>query len=80
MAGKNLIRQGERRRAQMLKFINKHIAQKGYSPTIHEIGAAVGVNSPNAVRNHLLKMEEEGLIRMTPRVARSITVLEPVAF
>jgi repressor LexA len=77
-AGRRLVKQGRDRRAQMLRFIKSYTRKHGYAPTISEIGAAVGVASPNAVRNHLLKMEEEGLISMTPKIARSIRVLEKV--
>lgn len=77
MPAQELIEQGERRRDEIATFIEQYSNEHGYSPTISEIGEAVGVSSPNAVRNHLTKMEEEGRIKTTPRVARSIVLLEP---
>lgn len=71
----NLVAQGEKRRAQILAFIREFIETKGYSPSIAEIGDAVGVVSPNAVRNHLHKLQDEGVIEITPRVARSIRIV-----
>lgn len=74
MPAQELLQQGEKRRKQMLRFITRYITKHGYSPTIAEIGEAVGVVSPNAVRSHLHRMRDEGLIEITPRVARSIVV------
>lgn len=74
MPAQELLKQGEKRRRQMLRFITRYIDKHGYSPTIAEIGEAVGVVSPNAVRTHLHKMRDEGVIDITPRVARSIVV------
>lgn len=75
MAANSLIEQGEKRREQILAFVREYIHTKGYSPSIAEIGKAVGIVSPNAVRNHLHRMQDDGLIEVTPRVARSIRVL-----
>lgn len=74
MPAKNLVAQGEKRRDQMFRFIKRYIDKHGYSPTIAEIGEAVGISSPNAVRNHLYRMRDEGRISITPKVARSIVV------
>lgn len=76
MPGKNLVRQGERRREQIMRFIVRYVDQHGYSPTLSEIGKGVGIASPNAVRGHLDKLEAEGRIAITPRIARSIVLQE----
>lgn len=73
----HLAKQGEDRREAILAFVKTYIAEEGYSPSIAEICEAVDVVSPNAVRNHLHKLADEGKIAITPRVARSIRVLEP---
>lgn len=75
MASPKLIAQGERRRKQMLDYIIKYKAKNGYSPSMPEIADAVGIVGLNAIRRHLQVMEEQGLIKMTPRVQRSIVVL-----
>lgn len=75
MPGKNLVRQGEKRREQMMKFIVRYVDEHGYAPTLTEIGAGVGIASPNAVRGHLDKLRDEGKIDMTPKIARSIVIL-----
>lgn len=76
MPAQELIEQGERRRDEIEQFIVDYVGEHGYSPTISEIGEAIGVSSPNAVRNHLTKMEEAGRIKTTPRIARSIVLLD----
>ncbi len=76
MASQVLIQQGERTRARMLEFIRAYVDDNGFSPTIQEICVAVDVASPNAVRNHLLRMQDEGVLSLRPRVARSIVLLD----
>lgn len=77
MAGKALIDQGEMRRKGILKFIRSYNTRKGWSPTIKEIADAVGLVSPNATRNHLHKLAEQGFINMEPRQARAISLVDP---
>jgi repressor LexA len=75
MPAQNLVAQGEKRRAEILTFIRTYSSEHGYSPSIAEIGVAVGIVSPNAVRNHLHKLRDDGVIELTPRVARSIRIV-----
>ena len=42
-----------KRQSQILEFIDSAIREKGYPPTVREIGQAVGLNSPSTVHNHL---------------------------
>ena len=48
--------------AQILESIRKSIAERGYPPTIREIGAQVGISSPSVVHGHLHKLENLGLL------------------
>jgi len=41
------------REQEILDFINEQIQAKGYPPSIREIGAAVGLNSPSTVHTYL---------------------------
>lgn len=77
MAGKALLDQGVKRRRQILKFVRGYIKKKGYAPTIQEIADAVGLVSPNATRNHLFKLQDEGFVRLEPRIARGLTLVDP---
>lgn len=76
MAGSRLIKQGEKRRKAILTFIGKYDKKNGRPPTISEIAEGVGLSSPNATRNHLHRLQEEGMIRMEPKIARSIVLVE----
>lgn len=69
--------QGEARRAQIMAFLRHYWRQKGFSPSMAEIGQAVGLRSQNSTRNHLLTLEAQGFIAMTPGVARTITLVSP---
>ncbi|MBR6729031.1 MAG: transcriptional repressor LexA [Clostridia bacterium] len=50
------------REQEILDFINEQIQQKGYPPSIREICAAVGLNSPSTVHTYLKKLENKGLL------------------
>lgn len=77
MAGKALLEQGVTRRKAILKFLRSYIKEHGFAPTIQEIADAVALVSPNATRNHLRKLAEEGYITMQPRIARAIALVDP---
>lgn len=77
MAGKTLIKQGEKRRKDILRFVRNYHAKNGWAPTIQEIADAVGLVSPNSTRMHLHKLVEHGYIHMEPRQARAIALVSP---
>lgn len=55
---------------KILAFIEEEIAQKGYPPSVREIGNAVGLKSTSTVHGHLRRLEARGLLRrenMKPR-------------
>lgn len=76
MPSEELIQQGERRREQMREFIEDFWREHGYSPSIIEIGEAVGILSPNSVRSHLQRMVLDGVIKMDAGVSRSIRLVD----
>ena len=51
------------------------IAANSYPPTIREIGAGMNISSTGVVEYHLKKLEREGFIRRTRKLARSIVVV-----
>ena len=70
-----------KRQQAILDFIVQEIRIKGVSPSIREIGQAMGISSPKAVLDHLKALERKGCIRRGTR-ARAIKVLrygEPAA-
>jgi repressor LexA len=73
---RNLAQEGEVRRGQIVEFIRGYIEDHGYSPSMSEVGDAVGLSSPNSVRGHIHKLRDDGVLAITPSVARSIRVIE----
>ena len=62
------------KREEILRFLSDFSAQNGYSPTVREICAAVGLSSTASVYRHLEALRDEGLICMDEQKKRSITV------
>lgn len=48
-----------------------------YSPSLREIGRAVGLNAPSAVRYQLSELEDKGWVRRHPRRPRALEVRRP---
>lgn len=67
-----------RRQREMLDSIDAFIDENGYSPTLEEIGATLGLSSPATVHKHLQNLEGKGLIRRNWNHSRSIE-LTPTA-
>jgi repressor LexA len=67
-----------RRQREMLDSIDQFIEENGYSPTLEEIGGALGLSSPATVHKHLQNLEGKGLIRRNWNHSRSIE-LTPTA-
>lgn len=66
---------GRRRRRQILEFIQAFQQEHGYSPTQLEIREQCGPKNPNQLVDHLRQMEEDGVIKQTPKIARSLVVV-----
>jgi repressor LexA len=66
------------RQRQVLEFIDRAIGQRGYPPSVREIGDAVGLSSPSTVHAHLAALQDKGYLRRDPSKPRAIEVaLEP---
>jgi len=61
----------ERRRA-ILEFIEQAIRERGYPPTVREIGSAVGLRSTSTVHFHLRALQEQGLLEREPLLTRAL--------
>lgn len=55
-----MARQTETRQIEVLKYIHEQVAQKGYPPTVREIGEAVHLSSTSTVHGHLARLEKKG--------------------
>ena len=59
---------------RILSFIEQEIAQKGYPPSVREIGDAVGLKSTSTVHGHLRRLEARGLLRRDAMKPRAMEV------
>lgn len=64
------------RQHAILDFIKKEVKDKGYPPSVREIGEAVGLASSSTVHGHLARLEKKGLIRRDPTKPRAIEILD----
>lgn len=62
------------RQRQILHVIEKSMQDRGYPPSVREIGEAVGLNSPSTVHNHLSSLQKMGFLRRDPTKPRAIEV------
>jgi len=63
------------RQNAILEFIKNEVRDKGYPPSVREIGEAVGLASSSTVHGHLDRLEKKGLIRRDPTKPRAIEIL-----
>lgn len=70
MSGTNLTR----RQQQILDFIDSENRERGYPPSVREIGKAVGLTSPSTVHSHLNTLQKAGYLRRDPSKPRAIEV------
>jgi repressor LexA len=67
------------RQQQVLDYIRQMVAERGYPPSVREIGEAVGLSSPSSVHSHLNSLVEAGVIRRDPTKPRAIMVVDSPA-
>ncbi|RJP79368.1 MAG: transcriptional repressor LexA [Candidatus Zixiibacteriota bacterium] len=67
------------RQQAVLDFIRRQVQQKGYPPSIREIGLEFGIRSTNGVRTILEALERKGEISRAPRLSRSIELVKQPA-
>lgn len=60
-----------RRQLEILEFIRSHTAERGYAPTLVEIGQHLGLKSVATVHKHVQRLVERGALTRSARRARS---------
>src|SRR5512147_746126 len=60
------------RQMAVYEFIRDKIRNRGYGPTVREIGSEFDISSPNGVMCHLKALEKKGLITREPNMSRAI--------
>jgi repressor LexA len=64
------------RQREIYDFIRSKIENRGYGPTVREIGEAFDIRSPNGVMCHLKALVKKGLITRQDRSARAIQLID----
>lgn len=65
------------RQRKMLIVIRDAIAERGYPPSMREVGAQVGLASPSSVAHQMRALEAKGFLRRDPNRPRAIDVRLP---
>ncbi|MBM3696730.1 MAG: transcriptional repressor LexA [Actinobacteria bacterium] len=65
------------RQREILDLIRRTVRERGYPPSVREIGEAVGLNSPSTVHSHLSALVKSGHLRRDPSKPRAIEVTDP---
>lgn len=64
------------RQRQIYDFIREKIENRGYGPTVREIGNGFDIRSPNGVMCHLKALQKKGLIKRVNGQARAIQLVD----
>jgi repressor LexA len=64
------------RQQQVLEYIRQTVAERGYPPSVREIGDAVGLSSPSSVHAQLNSLVAAGMIRKDPAKPRAIMIMD----
>ena len=62
------------RQREILVFIEQQMRDRGFPPSVREIGDAVGLTSPSTVHSHLNTLQRHGYLRRDPSKPRAIEV------
>jgi repressor LexA len=65
-----------KRQEQTLDFIRQSIEDRGYPPTLREIGEHMGIRSTNGVNDHLRALERKGYLRREDMKSRALKLVE----
>lgn len=62
------------KRREILDFIAAQLHDRGFPPSVREIGEAVGLTSSSTVHAHLTTLQKQGYLRRDPTKPRAIEV------
>jgi repressor LexA len=66
------------RQREILDYITASISDRGYPPTLREIGEHFGIRSTNGVNDHLKALEKKGHLRREDLKSRAMRPVAPV--
>ena len=55
-----------KRQHSILEYIEREMRERGYPPSVREIGAEVGLTSPSSVHSHLATLQRHGYLLRDP--------------
>ena len=64
------------RQRAVLECIRTSLDERGYPPTMREIGASVGLTSPSSVKHQLEALERKGYVRRDPHRPRALEIVQ----
>ncbi len=64
------------RQQQVLDYIKETVHERGYPPSVREIGEAVGLSSPSSVHAQLNSLVDAGMIKKDPSKPRAIMIVD----
>src|SRR5688500_8453382 len=64
------------RQAQALKYITDCLSDRGYPPTLREIGEHMGIKSTNGVNDHLKALERKGYLQREELKSRALRPID----
>jgi repressor LexA len=67
------------RQRRILDYIRGTVRDRGYPPTVREIGEAVGLSSSSSVHAQLGNLERRGLLRRDPTKPRAMEIRGPAS-
>ena len=70
----SILDQLTQRQRAVFNFIKDKIQNRGYGPTVREIGDQFDISSPNGVMCHLKALEKKGLITREANMSRAIRI------
>ena len=70
------MKKSEQRQNDILAFMKKTIAAKGYSPTVREICSALNIKSTSTVHSDIKALENKGLVKKDPAKPRTVMPVE----
>src|SRR5215831_16896235 len=65
------------RQRKIVRFISDWVQERGYSPSMREIGRAVGLTSTSSVEHQLAALEAKGYLRRAAGCPRTVEVRLP---
>lgn len=71
-----MVKNKDSRQVEVLQYIYEEVQEKGYPPTVREIGNAVKLSSTSTVHGHLSRLEKNGFIQRDPTKPRAIELTQ----